>query len=72
MNGEVLDVMIKLTSEGMPMCAVTHGMGFARKVARRVIFMDEGQIVESGKPGQFFDIPQTDCASYSISKILTH
>ena len=72
MIGEVLDVMVQLASEGMTMCVVTHEMGFARQVAHRVIFMDEGQIVESGKPSQFFDNPQTDRAAYFISKILTH
>ncbi len=72
MIGEVLDVMIQLAREGMTMCVVTHEMGFARQVAHRVIFMDEGQIVESGKPDQFFDNPRTDRAAQFISKILTH
>jgi ABC-type polar amino acid transport system ATPase subunit len=72
MIGEVLDVMIQLAKEGMTMCVVTHEMGFARQVAHRVIFMDEGQIVEAGKPDQFFDNPQTDRAAQFISKILTH
>jgi ABC-type polar amino acid transport system ATPase subunit len=72
MISEVLDVMIKLVDEGMTMCVVTHEMGFARQVAHRVIFMDEGQIIEAEKPGQFFDNPQTDRAAQFISKILTH
>ncbi len=72
MIGEVLDVMIQLAGEGMTMCVVTHEMGFARQVAHRVIFMDEGQIVETGKPDRFFDSPQTDRAAQFISKILTH
>lgn len=72
MIGEVLEVMIKLVDEGMTMCVVTHEMGFARQVAHRVIFMDEGQIIETGQPDQFFDNPQTDRAAQFISKILTH
>lgn len=72
MIGEVLDVMIQLAGEGMTMCVVTHEMGFARQVADRVIFMDEGQLVETGKPDHFFDHPQTDRAAQFISKILTH
>ena len=72
MIGEVLDVMVQLADEGMTMCVVTHEMGFARKVAHRVIFMDDGQIVESGKPDQFFDSPRTQRAASFISKILTH
>jgi polar amino acid transport system ATP-binding protein len=72
MIGEVLDVMIKLVSEGMTMCVVTHEMGFAKKVADRVLFMDEGKIVETGKPDDFFDNPQTDRAANFISMILTH
>ncbi len=72
MIGEVLDVMTDLTSEGMTMCVVTHEMGFAKKVADRVVFMDEGQIVETGKPDEFFDNPQTERAAGFISMILTH
>lgn len=72
MIGEVLDVMIQLAAEGMTMCVVTHEMGFARQVAHRVIFMDEGQIVEANTPDQFFDNPQTNRAAQFISKILTH
>jgi len=72
MIGEVLDVMVNLVSEGMTMCVVTHEMGFARKVADRVLFMDEGKIIETGKPADFFDNPQTERAEDFISRILTH
>ena len=72
MIGEVLDVMVNLVSEGMTMCVVTHEMGFAKKVADRVLFMDQGTIIETGKPDEFFDNPQTDRAADFISKILTH
>ena len=72
MIGEVLDVMVNLVSEGMTMCVVTHEMGFAKKVADRVLFMDEGKIIETGTPSQFFDNPQTERAADFISKILTH
>ncbi len=72
MIGEVLDVMTKLASEGMTMCVVTHEMGFARQVAERVVFMDEGRIIEEGEPTAFFDHPQTDRAANFISRILTH
>lgn len=72
MIGEVLEVMVSLAAEGMTMCVVTHEMGFARQVAHRVIFMDDGQLVETGKPNQFFDHPQTQRAAQFISKILTH
>ena len=72
MIGEVLDVMVKLADQGMTMCVVTHEMGFARQVAHRVIFMDQGQLIESQPPGDFFDHPKTDRAAQFISKILTH
>lgn len=72
MIGEVLDVMIGLASEGMTMCVVTHEMGFARQVANRVVFMDGGQIIETGEPAIFFDNPQTKRAANFISRILTH
>ena len=72
MIGEVLDVMVNLVSDGMTMCVVTHEMGFAKKVAHRVLFMDEGKIVETGTPDDFFDNPKTDRAAEFISKILTH
>jgi ABC-type polar amino acid transport system ATPase subunit len=72
MIGEVLAVMVQLAEEGMTMCVVTHEMGFARQVAHRVIFMDEGKIIETGRPDQFFDNPQSDRAAQFISKILKH
>jgi polar amino acid transport system ATP-binding protein len=72
MIGEVLDVMVGLAGEGMTMGVVTHEMGFARKVAHRVIFMDEGRLIEAGKPADFFDNPQSDRAAQFISKILAH
>ncbi len=72
MIGEVLDVMVKLASAGMTMCVVSHEMGFAKKVADKVLFMDDGRIVETGKPDEFFDNPKTDRAADFISKILTH
>ena len=59
---EVLDVMIDLAREGMTMLVVTHEMGFAREVANRVMFMDEGQIIEENEPSAFFDDPQSDRA----------
>ena len=67
---EVLDVMIDLAQEGMTMLVVTHEMGFAREVANRVIFMDEGQIIEENEPGAFFDAPQSDRAKIFLSQIL--
>jgi len=72
MIGEVLDVMVNLVSEGMTMCVVTHEMGFAKKVADRVLFMDDGKIVETGKPNEFFASPKTDRAAAFIDMILTH
>lgn len=67
---EVLDVMIDLAQEGMTMLVVTHEMGFAREVADRVAFMDEGQIIEENTPAGFFDNPQTDRAQLFLSQIL--
>ncbi|MGO4852265.1 amino acid ABC transporter ATP-binding protein [Phaeovulum sp. W22_SRMD_FR3] len=72
MINEVLDVMVALAQEGMTMMVVTHEMGFARKVADRIVFMDEGEIVEIGERGTFFDHPQTDRAKSFLSKILVH
>jgi glutamate transport system ATP-binding protein len=72
MINEVLDVMVSLASEGMTMVVVTHEMGFARKAADRVIFMDGGQIVEEADPETFFTSPKTDRAKDFLSKILTH
>ena len=69
---EVLDVMIELAEEGMTMIVVTHEMGFARTVADRVLFMDQGEIVESGPPGEFFSSPKTDRARLFLSQILGH
>ena len=67
---EVLDVMIDLAREGMTMLVVTHEMGFAREVANRVMFMDEGQIIEENEPSAFFDAPQSDRAKLFLSQIL--
>ena len=67
---EVLDVMIDLAREGMTMLVVTHEMGFAREVANRVMFMDEGQIIEENQPSAFFDDPQSDRAKLFLSQIL--
>jgi glutamate/aspartate transport system ATP-binding protein len=69
---EVLDVMVKLALEGMTMMVVTHEMGFARQVAGRVIFMDQGQIVEDRPKTDFFSSPGTDRAQLFLSKILSH
>ena len=69
---EVLDVMVSLAKEGMTMMVVTHEMGFAKKVADRVIFMDEGQIVEDEKKEIFFESPKTERAQKFLSKILNH
>jgi len=70
MINEVLDVMVELAQEGMTMMVVTHEMGFARKVANRVIFMDEGKIVEDREKNAFFDNPQSDRARDFLAKIL--
>ena len=72
MVSEVLDVMIELAKEGMTMLCVTHEMGFARKVADRVIFMDKGQIVEENTPEEFFNNPQSDRGRLFLSQILQH
>lgn len=69
---EVLDVMVELAQEGMTMMVVTHEMGFARKVADRVIFMDEGAIIEDRQTTAFFDNPESDRAKDFLSKILNH
>jgi general L-amino acid transport system ATP-binding protein len=69
---EVLDVMISLADQGMTMLCVTHEMGFAKAAADRVIFMDQGQIVEQNAPDAFFRNPQTDRAQDFLSKILGH
>jgi glutamate/aspartate transport system ATP-binding protein len=72
MVGEVLDVMVLLAKEGMTMMVVTHEMGFARKVADRVIFMDRGEIVEDAKKEDFFGKPRSERAQAFLSKILQH
>ena len=72
MISEVLDVMLELAEESTTMVVVTHEMGFARSAARRVAFMDEGQIVEIAPPDTFFDDPQTERAQDFLSKILAH
>jgi len=69
---EVLDVMIGLADQGMTMLCVTHEMGFAKAVADRVIFMDQGQVVEQNTPEEFFNHPQTDRSKDFLSKILGH
>jgi glutamate/aspartate transport system ATP-binding protein len=69
---EVLDVMVKLAQQGMTMMVVTHEMGFAKQVANRVIFMDNGQIVEDRPKTDFFSKPGTDRAQQFLSKILSH
>ena len=72
MINEVLDVMTALAKAGMTMVVITHEMGFARRVADRVVFMDDGEIVEEATPKQFFSDPRTDRAKDFLSKILTH
>ena len=69
---EVLDVMVDLAGTGMTMLVVTHEMGFARQVAHRVIFMDEGQIVEQNEPEEFFNNPKSDRTQLFLSQILSH
>jgi glutamate/aspartate transport system ATP-binding protein len=72
MINEVLDVMVQLAKEGMTMMVVTHEMGFARKVAHRVIFMDQGSIVEDASKDDFFGKPRSERAQLFLSKILQH
>ncbi|TMH06302.1 MAG: amino acid ABC transporter ATP-binding protein [Betaproteobacteria bacterium] len=72
MINEVLDVMVQLAKEGMTMMVVTHEMGFARKVAHRVIFMDRGSIVEDATKDDFFGKPRSERAQLFLSKILSH
>ena len=67
---EVLDVMIDLAKGGMTMCVVTHEMGFAKEVADRVVFMDEGNIVESKKTNEFFENPENERTKTFLSQIL--
>ncbi len=72
MVNEVLDVMVELAHEGMTMMVVTHEMGFARKVSNRVIFMDQGRIVEDASKEDFFGTPRSERAQLFLSKILSH
>jgi general L-amino acid transport system ATP-binding protein len=72
MIAEVLDVMVGLAEDGMTMLCVSHEMGFARRVANRVIFMDGGQIVEQNEPEEFFNNPQNDRTQLFLSQILQH
>jgi polar amino acid transport system ATP-binding protein len=72
MINEVLDVMVNLAREGMTMIVVTHEMGFAKKVANRIIFMDEGKIIEEGDPESFFSHPRSERAKIFLSTILVH
>jgi glutamate transport system ATP-binding protein len=72
MINEVLEVMTDLARSGMTMMVVTHEMGFARRVAHRVVFMDEGAIVEAGAPQSFFAAPGSERARQFLSKILSH
>ena len=72
MINEVLDVMVELAREGMTMMVVTHEMGFAKKVANRVIFMDAGEIVEDAQKDDFFGSPRSERAQQFLSKILAH
>ena len=72
MISDVLDVMIQLAQSGMTMVVVSHEMGFARKAADQVVFMDEGEIVERGTPTEFFDRPTTPRAQDFLGKILAY
>lgn len=72
MVSEVLDVMVELAKSGKTMICVTHEMGFAKKVADRIIFMDEGQIIEENTPDNFFDNPESDRLKLFLEQILSH
>jgi polar amino acid transport system ATP-binding protein len=72
MINEVLEVMVRLAKEGMTMIVVTHEMGFAREVAKRVVFMDEGSILEVAPPDEFFTHPKSERCKLFLSKILSH
>jgi len=72
MISEVLEVMVDLAKDGMTMICVTHEMGFARAVADKVVFMDEGEIVETGPPGTFFDNPKNERTRLFLSQIIQH
>jgi general L-amino acid transport system ATP-binding protein len=69
---EVLDVMIELAESGMTMLCVTHEMGFANRVANRVIFMDYGEIIEENEPHEFFNNPRSERTKLFLSQILRH
>ena len=72
MINEVLDVMTELASEGMTMICVTHEMGFARKVADKVVFMDKGQVIEVAPPSEFFTRPQSERTQLFLKQVMTH
>ena len=72
MVSEVLDVMVELADEGITMICVTHEMGFAKKVADRVVFMDAGQVIEEDEPNEFFDNPKSDRLKLFLEQILSH
>lgn len=72
MVSEVLDVMVELANSGITMLCVTHEMGFAKKVAHRIIFMDEGQIIEENTPKEFFENPESDRLKLFLEQILSH
>jgi len=72
MIAEVLDVMIELAESGMTMIVVTHEMGFARRVADRVVFMDNGEIIEQAPPDEFFANPRHERTREFLSRILSH
>jgi ABC-type polar amino acid transport system ATPase subunit len=72
MINEVLEVMVNLAREGMTMIVVTHEMGFAKKVSHRIIFMDEGRVIEEGTPETFFVQPKSERTRIFLSKILVH
>ena len=72
MISEVLDVIVDLADEGMTMICVTHEMGFAKQAADRMVFMDEGEIIESNEPEEFFGNPQHERTKLFLSQILGH
>ena len=72
MIAEVLDVIVDLAEDGMTMICVTHEMGFARRAADRMVFMDNGEIIETGSPGEFFDAPKTERCKTFLNQILHH
>jgi glutamate transport system ATP-binding protein len=72
MINEVLDVMRELAQDGMTMIVITHEMGFAKHSAHRVVFMDQGRIIEQASPEEFFTHPKSERARDFLSKILTH